>query len=872
MPLAAILLCSVSFTVSAGEMPPSPEWDTALDGIYTHTWRGRVDLAVELARVETRAKQDLAGYLAAWEQRLAAPIVYTAPVRTGEGCGPLTYCAADFLDPQQIIAKLRENKEPLAHFLLEKLSPEARNIIVGNDAPEGASDKSPAGSGSAGTAKTGSTPAKMRADRVNQILADELTRIVREETLYDKKRFAGIQLSPAAIALATEYNTPQYRVCTNKTLLVEAYPEALARNFKCVIQKDETNRRVVAAKTVQYLITGERKPLDEAISLSDSFANKLMYTDFAFWYYYPRALADILSKDPAALNRDAYALLNNVVLWRESLDSGSPAPADMEQRHYAWNLADLILTRGIVNGKMKDLEPLGSAVWLLGDLNETEATSEQEQKLLRLVVDVKKYLTGPESDNFRLNYAAAMNEGRNRAVQLNRMLNEKKKGPEVEKLFNEAREYLLLAYDWAGTGQGKATAVTSYLELANTALARMKDILPQATFASLTGTPGKVNAEMAAAVFRTMADKENTGWNQLRFIDRKSYNSSSQHLWNALGRNSILVADYWLNKMDRNDFQSVMDNAEPAEKVLLGYVNLFETYAAHGPREIIPDAAYFTYAQAFKKLSQIKRIVYSYNKNMDLHNQSINYLLKAIAVYPYDDGLSEYAANSKNINTGVINTLPDRVVSKVVANSIVSRCLRSSGNYCDREMKQTLEWNIYKVANNLYTRRDADRTDELKSMIRKWKEDQRSQGNTGPRLESQRSSLITLAERFTGSAGRVTTLTSGARQQFAACSADGTPCKELSATQDHLLSGKADLEKVRNELIAACDKFKQQLGAAPVGRDLDFVTNLAAIVNDIYVYQTDQVIDIGLQKKLYELRTMDNHPMHKLVKAGYLAK
>ena len=57
-----------------------------------------------------------------------------------------------------------------------------------------------------------------------------------------------------------------------------------------------------------------------------------------------------------------------------------------------------------------------------------------------------------------------------------------------------------------------------------------------------------------------------------------------------------------------------------------------------------------------------------------------------------------------------------------------------------------------------------------------------------------------------------------------------------------------------------------------IGRDLDFVTTLAAIVNDIYVYQTDQVIDIGLQKKLYELRTMDNHPMHKLVKAGYLAK
>ncbi len=876
LPLAVILVCCASFSVSAGDVPPSPEWDTVLDGIYAHTWRGRADLAAELAQEEARIRQGLAGYTSAWEERIAAPIVYTGTDRTAESCGPLSYCSADFTDPEQLITKLRDKKEPLARFLFAKLSPEAQKIIAGYDPTELPSGKTAAGTEAAGTAKAGSVTAKMRSERAAQILADELTRIVREDSLYDRERFAGIQLSPAAMALATEYNTPRYRVCANKTLLMEAFPDGLAQNFKCVIQKDETYRRIVAAKTVQYLQTGDRKTLDEAIALSDAFSNKLMYTDFAFWYYYPRALADIQTRDSAALIRDAYALLNNVVLWRESLESGKPEPADMEQRHYAWNLADLVLTKGIVEGKMEGLEALGSAVWLLGDRNEQQAPGEQEQKLLRLVVDVRKFLTGPESDNFRLNYAVAMYEGQKKSALLTRMLNAGQKGAAAEKLFNEGREYLLLAYEWAETGQGKATAVTNYLELVNTGLARMKDILTQSAFTSLAETPARINVEMAIALYRGMAEKPDDGWKRLRFIDRKGYNTSAQRLWNALGKNSVLVGDYYLKKMDRDDFQSVMDNSEPVEKALLGYVNLFETFAAQGPREMIPDAAYFTYGQSLKKLSLLKRIVYSYNKNMELRNQSINYLLRAIAVYPYDDSIAEYAANSKNINTGVFNMLPDRVVSKVAANPIVARCLRNSADYCDKEMKQALDWNIFKVTNNLYTKRDTDRLDEMKSLLKKWKEEKRTPGNTPARLNSQRTALFTLAERYSASSGRLAALTSAAGRQFSDCRASGTPCQDSRTARDQLLSGKLELEKLRNELIASCDTFKQLLGNAPGAdggsKELDYAARLSVFVTDVYLYQADRVIDIGMQKELYELRTMDNHPMHRIIKAGFLAR
>ena len=163
-----------------------------------------------------------------------------------------------------------------------------------------------------------------------------------------------------------------------------------------------------------------------------------------------------------------------------------------------------------------------------------------------------------------------------------RLWTQRQTGPAAEKLFGEARDYLQLAYEWAATGQGRATATTSYLELVNLALARMKDLLPQPVYAGLAANPGKVNADTAAQLYRELAERENDGWERLRFIDRKGYVDGTQRLWNALRRNSLLVGGYYLSRMDSDDFQSVMDNAEPAERALLRYARLFEEFTAQG--------------------------------------------------------------------------------------------------------------------------------------------------------------------------------------------------------------------------------------------------------------------------------------------------
>jgi len=301
LPLVAMIACTFPVFASAADNAPAQEWDKVLDGIYSHTWRGRTDLSDEVKKQESRIRQDLPDYITAWERRMAAPAVSIGKETGGDGCGPLRYCAADFLDTRGFITKLREKKEPMARSLFEKLSPVARKTVLG------------VGPRCRSAACPGQPDPGRRSDE-----DCEPGHLLRVGSSWRDEPFSGDHCAGSGS------NSAMNRVCINKTIIAEAFPAELARNFKCVLQKDESYRRVVSAKTVQYLRTGDKKTLDEAIALSDTFANKLMYTDFAFWYYYPRALADIENGNSSALQSDAYKLLNEVVLWEEPWKQAIP--------------------------------------------------------------------------------------------------------------------------------------------------------------------------------------------------------------------------------------------------------------------------------------------------------------------------------------------------------------------------------------------------------------------------------------------------------------------------------------------------------------------------------------------------------------------
>jgi len=851
--LVTMIACLIPFFAYAADTAPAPEWDQVLDQIYSHTWRGRAELSEQLNRQESRIRQTLPDYIAAWDRRTATPAVYLGTDTGGAACGPLRYCAGDFLDARGFILKLQEKKNQLARSLFDKLSPDARKTVMETDL---------AGQGQ--SAKT------------VQILADEMTRIVREDTFYSSGSRENRGLSPAATAVAQDSKSAMNRICINKTIIAEAFPAELARNFKCVLQKDESYRRLVAAKTVQFLRTGDRRYLDEAVGESDVFANKLIYTDFAFWYYYPRALADIENNNSSAFTVAAYKLLNDVVLWEEPLEAGKTSPAEMERRHYAWNLADLVLTRAILEKKMGGLEVLGPAVWILGSRSKEQAIGEQEKRLLRFSIDVRKYLSGPESDNYRLNFAVALCEGNRLYALLMQALEAKQSGEPVRILFEESREYFQLTNEWAGTWQGKATAVTANLELVNAGLAKMKEILPQPELASLAGAPDKDTLGMALALYRGMAERESGGWEQLRFVDRKVYIDSAQNLWNAVRRNSLLVADYHLERMDRDDFQSVMDNSMPAEKSLQRYVSLFKTYAAaDGTREMIPDSAYFAYAEALKRLSRLELNIYSFNSNMQLHTQSVDFLLDAIAVYPYDESLSEYAALSRNINTGSVMTYPDAVVRSVVSNRVVAKCLQGNKSYCDATTRQALEWHIRKVRNKLYSSNNANVLDDMKLLASDLGNGTQPSGKGKSLQDSQLQSILGSLGRYIAQCEELSVLSASAEEQYRKCSAEGAGCNDLEAATARLLPSQGKLERQKDELVAACNKWvgRQDADATNVagGKELETVRSLSSLVVDEYVSQSDRVVKVVVRKKLNELSQADNHPMHKIIRSGYYA-
>jgi len=851
--LVALITCSIPFFAYAADSAPAPGWDQVLDRIYSHTWRGRADLADEIKRYQSQIGQALPDYIAAWDRRMAAPAVYTGKQTDNGSCGPFRYCAGDFLDARGFIVKLQEKKGRMARSIFDKLSPGAREAVIETDlAEQGASAKTV------------------------QILAEELSRIVREDTFSSFSRLDGVSLAPMATALVQDPKNVMNRACINKTIIAEAFPAELARNFKCVLQKDETYRRVVAAKTVLYLQTGDRKHLDEAVVLSDAFANKLMYTDFAFWYYYPRALADIENNNSIAFQSDAYQILNDVVLWEEPLEAGKTSPAEMERRHYAWNLADLVLTRAILEKKMGKLEGLGPAVWVLGSRSKAQAITDREKGLLLFIIDVRKYLSGPESDNYRLNYAVALSEGKRLSRLLVQALDAKQSGEPVISLFNESRQYLQLANNWAGTWQGKATAVTAKLELVNMGLARMQDILPQSDVAALAAAPDKENFGMALALYRGMAERESGGWERLRFADRKVYVDSAQNLWNAMRRNALLLADYYLEKMDKNDFQSVMDNSIPAEKALQRYVNLFESYATtDGSRELVPDSAYFAYADALKRLSRLERTLYSFNSNMQLHNQSVDLLLKAIAVYPYDDSLSEYATLSRNINTGSVKTYPDAVVRSVVANRVVAKCLQGNKSYCDANTRQALEWNIRKVRNKLYSSNNDNVLDDMKLLVMELRDGMPSSGKGKPQQGGPMPGILAGFDRYIALCGELAELFSSAEEQLRKCVADGSVCNDLAATAERLLASQGKLERQKDELVASCNIWLRQQGqtkaSSASGKDLESVRILSNLAVDEYVNISDRLVSVVIQRKLEELARADNDPMHKIIRSGYYA-
>ena len=124
-----------------------------------------------------------------------------------ESCVPLMLrCSNIHEDPTSFSATLRNTPNPLSEFLKEQFSPETRHLL---DKYRG----------------KGPIPPSLRI-----ALNQDLARLVRDNSIYDERRFEHVKLSEETIMLEERKPTGVDRYSFNWMLLADAYPKAIVTN------------------------------------------------------------------------------------------------------------------------------------------------------------------------------------------------------------------------------------------------------------------------------------------------------------------------------------------------------------------------------------------------------------------------------------------------------------------------------------------------------------------------------------------------------------------------------------------------------------------------------------------------------------------
>ncbi|HJR07768.1 MAG TPA: ATP-binding protein [Pyrinomonadaceae bacterium] len=114
----------------------------------------------------------------------------------------------DIKNPAGLAAKLLGRADSLSQYLLDQFSAEAKQLLA-----QHASSGSP-------------------SEELQRTLVDELNKLIEGASLFEEKRFAGVDLEPGTRKLVEQPLKGEELVRLNRTLLVEAYPDEIAKVSK----------------------------------------------------------------------------------------------------------------------------------------------------------------------------------------------------------------------------------------------------------------------------------------------------------------------------------------------------------------------------------------------------------------------------------------------------------------------------------------------------------------------------------------------------------------------------------------------------------------------------------------------------------------
>ena len=408
--------------------------------------------------------------------------------------------------------------------------------------------------------------------------------------------------------------------------------------------------RLSLAEFCLYLASDEIVHLDNAETAISVFSDKQPQGDVAFWKHLFAAYRQMSLKDSAGFVSSIFSLWENVVLKQEVDDilmdtDRAKVGFVKELPHLYENIAHLVIRRAIIEQEMPNLAPLGTVILSIGD----KLTLENGYKTL--VEAISERMDGVSSDNYNLNFAVAFLEG-----TANRNDFESATNPDIlVAKFNSARKFYQLAYFWADTNKGRATIMAQYMGFLTYVTRRMSDPDdPVATTRFFEQLPGVAAAYLDKGIelYDTLAvqAKQTNGYVADGFYKRGNYLMSMHRLWDASGKLSIILADYYKARRKAHEIETLF----PVESPLLKYCALFQRHARID-QDIVPDNAYFLAAYAARELADLYQQLSEYSTGVEANSLFFAYQLQAIELFPFDITTILQLAYQSNLDGRVEN-------------------------------------------------------------------------------------------------------------------------------------------------------------------------------------------------------------------------
>jgi hypothetical protein len=428
------------------------------------------------------------------------------------------------------------------------------------------------------------------------------------------------------------------RLATTPAGGTAAGSEELQKGFR-----DRDYLRLAIAQTIDYLQSGNQESLNAAEQLIERLKGKSSMPEIAYWTGYVKALLALERNDSSQFVAQVFNIWNNAILYVEQSETARMATNKSGSSiapFYYRNLVHLVVTRAIIEKKMKDINALGPLFLILKDrdLGGKEGDGKYFSTLVHRIADG---LTAPDSDRYRLNFTVALIESKRLQQAVAAKLDAEGMSLEAQKLFEQAVFYNELAFKWAASrrSSGVVSATADHLDITSFAIQRLPENEKAPAYKFFASLPSQDNSSTllkSMAIFNDIAVYSDGGWKAAGYESRERYLKAAHRLWRAIMELSLWSGDFYLAKLT-NEISAPTLNLQSLAmplQILDYYLDFLASQNSRGFSDVVPDSAYFGAAEAAEKLAYAYYKVNMYSTENTAYNLWFFHRLQATELFP----------------------------------------------------------------------------------------------------------------------------------------------------------------------------------------------------------------------------------------------